>query len=379
VIDARRFLAVLRKEALHIVRDPRALIVALILPLFQLLLYSYVLTFDVTHIPTAVVDMDHTAESRSYLTAFKSSTYFDLMPYQSYVGVDRALTRNAVKVGIVVPSGFGRTLAGGGRTAVQILVDGSDPRIAAVGQGYAQAISSQFSQKLRLAGMSARGIIITKGFPPLTTDRRVWYNPELKSLNFIVPGLIAVIMSSITAVQIAGALVVEKERRTLENLLISPLRPRELILGKVVPYIGLAAMQAGIITVMAIWGLGVPFRGSVLIFVVATLLFLATMLGIGLWVSSVAETQQTAQFFSFLLAMLPAFMLSGFIFPVASMPAPIRAFTYLVPARYFLVVLRGVFLKGAPLSALWQDIAALAVFATGALGMSIVVLRRRLG
>lgn len=378
MIDVRRLMAVLRKEVLHIVRDPRALTLSLFLPLFQLLLYSFVLTFDVTHIPTAVVDMDHTPLSRQYLTAFKSSTYFDLAPVLGYRDVDRLLTRGDVKIAIVVPHGFGETLAGGGTADAQTFVDGSDPRIAAVAQGYAQAISAQFSQSLRVGGLAARGVVITRGFPPIVVDRRVWYNPDLKSLNYIVPGLIGVIMAVITAVQVAGSLVVERERRTLENLLISPLKSRELVVGKVVPYIGLAAVQAIVITVVAIGGLGVPFRGSVLIFLVSLVLFVATMLGIGLWVSAIAQSQQTAQFLSFMLAGLPSFLLSGFIFPIASMPPVIQLFTYLVPTRYFLVILRGVFLKGSPLSALLSDMIALAVFATLALVASSLMLRRRL-
>jgi ABC-2 type transport system permease protein len=376
-MDIRRMIAVLRKEALHIVRDPRALAISLALPLFQLLLYSYVLTFDVNHIPTVVVDLDHTSASRAYLTAFKSSTYFDLTPRVSYAGVDQALTRGDAKIAIVVPPGFGRTLAGGGQATAQVIVDGSDARVGAVGQGYAQAISNQFAQKLRLDGLAARGISLTRGFPPITVDRRVWYNPDLKSLNYIVPGLIGVIMAATTAVQVAGSVVVERERRTLENLLISPLKPRELIVGKVIPYIGLAASQAVIVTIVAVVGLSVPFRGSVAIFALAVVLFVATMLGIGLFVSSIAQTQQTAQFLSFMMAGLPSFLLSGFIFPIASMPPAIQAFTYLVPTRYFLVILRGVFLKGAPPAALLGNIASLAVFATLALVGSSLMLRRR--
>lgn len=379
MIDARRLVAVIRKEVLHILRDPRTLAISLFLPLFQLLLYSYVLTFDVNHIPTAAVDLDHTPQSRAFLTAFKSSTYFDLVPQQNYSQVAGMLTRGEVKAAVVIPPGFGKTLTAGGQSSSQILVDGTDPRIAGPSQGYAQAIAAQFSQKVRLDGMAARGIVMTRGFPPITTDRRVWYNPDLKSLNYLVPGLIAVIMASITAVQIAGAIVVEKERRTLENLLISPLRSRELVLGKITPYIGLAAVQATVITAVAIVGLGVPFRGSALIFLVSLVLFVATMLGIGLWVSAIASTQQAAQFLSFMVSMLPSFLLSGFIFPIASMPPAIQAITYLVPSRYFLVILRGVFLKGAPLSALWTDMLALLLFATSILIFSVRLIRRKLG
>lgn len=375
---SRRFLAVLRKEVLHILRDPRTLGISLFLPLFQLLMYSFVLTFDVNHIPTVVADFDRTPASREFLSAYGASTYFDLIPVHTHAEVDDALTKGSAKAAIVVPPGFGRTLLAGGRAQLQVLVDGSDPRVAAVAQGYAQAIATQHGSTLRSRALAAKGIMMTRGLPPIRAERRVWYNPELESLDYIVPGLIAVIMASLTAVQIAGAVVVEREQRTLENLVISPLRSSELIAGKVSPYIVLAGLQAGTISAVAVFGLGVPFRGSVAIFAVALVLYVATMLGLGLAVSAVARTQQAAMFLSFMVSMLPSFMLSGFIFPIASMPRAIQYVTYLVPPRYFLSVVRGVFLKGAPLDALAGDIAALAAFAAVGLIVSTVLLRRRL-
>lgn len=379
MMGARRLMAVLGKEALHILRDPRTLIISLILPLFQLLMYSFVLTFDVDHIPTAVMDLDRTQASRAFLGAYQASAYFDPQYAERHDEVDALLERGAVQAAIVVPPGFGHTLASGREAAVQVLVDGSDPRIAGVARGYAQAVAAQYTQRLRVAGLAAKGIVLEEGFPPVVAERRVWYNPELKSLNYIVPGLIAVIMASLTAVQIAGALVVERERRTLENLLISPLKARELVVGKVIPYVVIAALQAGAISAVGIFGLGVPFRGSITLFAAALVLYVATMLGLGLAVSAVARTQQTAQFIAFMVSMLPSFLLSGFIFPIASMPRAIQYITYLVPPRYFLSVVRGVFLKGAPLEALAPDLAALALFAAAGLVVSSVLLRRRLG
>lgn len=368
----------MHKESLHIRRDPRTLVISLLLPLFQLLLYSYVLTFDVDHIPTAAVDMDHSASSRSLLTAFKSSTYFDLQTVGYGKELDRALTTNEAQVAVVIPPGFGRTLAAGEQAQVQLLVDGSDPRVAAIGASYARAIAAAFSQRVRVQQMAASGIVLRQGFPPIVAERRVWYNPELKSLNYLAPGLIAVIMASLTAVQIASALVVEKEHRTLENLVVSPLRSRELIVGKVVPYLGLAAFQATLVSAVCIFGLGVPFRGSVGWFLLALFLYVATLLGMGLAVSAVARTQQAAQFLAFMVTMLPSFMLSGFIFPIASMPAAVRAVSYLVPPRYFLSILRGVFLKGAPLSALAGDLLSLGAFAVAGIAVAMLLLRRSL-
>jgi ABC-2 type transport system permease protein len=374
----RRLVAIMRKEALHIVRDPRALAVTLAMPLFQLLLYSLVLTFDVNHIPTVVLDMDKTPASRALVRSFESSTYFDLDAAVRHDDVDAALAEGRAQVALVVAPGFGRDIVAGRSTSLQILVDGSDPRVAGIAMGYAQAIAGQHSQKVRLAALDSKGIVLREGFPPIAAERRVWYNPELRSLNYLVPGLLVTIMAFGTAPQIAAAIVVEKERRTLENLVTSPLRAHELILGKITPYLGVAAFQASMITGVAIFGLGVPFRGSVLILVMAIALFVATLLSLGLFVSAIADSQLAATFLAFMVSLLPSFLLSGFIFPIRSMPPFIQTLTYAVPPRYFLTILRAEFLKGAPLSAVSGELTALAGFAAAGLVVSVLTLRGRL-
>lgn len=371
-------MAIMRKEALHIVRDPRALAVTLIMPLFQLLLYSLVLTFDVNHIPTVVLDLDKTPASRALVRSFESSTYFDLTAALRHDEVDAALAEGTAQVALVVAPGFGRDIASGRATVLQILVDGSDPRVAGIAMGYAQAIAGRHSQRVRLAALGSRGIVLREGFPPIAAEQRVWYNPELRSLNYLVPGLLVTIMAFGTAPQIAAAIVVEKEKHTLENLVTSPLRAHELILGKIIPYLGVAAFQAWMITVVAIFGLGVPFRGSVLILVLAIALFVATLLSLGLFVSAIADSQLAATFLAFMISLLPSFLLSGFIFPIRSMPPFIQTLTYAVPPRYFLTILRAEFLKGAPLAAVSGELTALAAFAAAGLVMSVMLLRRRL-
>lgn len=371
-------LPVMRKEVYHILRDPRTLALSLIIPLFQLFLYGYALTFDIRNIPVAVYDEDGGPASRRLIGDFTGSRYFDVIARPRTRDYGRRLDGGEIRVAIVIPPGFGRDIDGGGRPALQVLVDGSDPIIARAGVGYAAAIASRYSASVTTQSLFRKGLVIEEGIPPIEARTRVWYNPELRSVNFIVPGLIAIIMMVIATVETALAIVREKERGTMENLTVSPIHGWELVIGKIVPYLGLAFINAALIAGIAVEWFGVPLRGSVLLLLLALTTFIIGNLGLGLLISTITESQQVASLGAFLVTVMPAFLLSGFVFPIRSMPFTLQLVTYAVPARYFIAVVRGIFLKGAGAGILLPQLLALTFFALLTSVLSSVALRRSL-
>jgi ABC-2 type transport system permease protein len=364
----RKMIAVARKEFRQIWRDTRTLMTLLFVPAFFLLLYGYALNFDIRHVRLAVDDRDHTVESRSIVSAFVNSGYFDLVATVDARSTAQLMDRNEVRAVLVIPSGLGRDVRTSAPAAVQVLLNGDNANTATTVMGYALTIIQSESARYRPAAAAA---------PLVSVVPRVWYNPALRSTLFLVPGLIAYIAMITAVVSTALSIVREKERGTMEQVRMAPLDAGSFVAGKTIPYFVVSLVSAlGIIGVsMALFGM--PMRGSWLLLLLALSLFLIGALGLGLLVSSVADTQQVAFQAALLASFLPTLMLSGFIFPISSMPRFLQIVTYAVPARYFLVALRGVVLKGAGLDAVWTDLAALTVFAVVVLTLASARLRRQ--
>jgi len=368
--------SIMVKEFIHIIRDPRTLGITLFLPLFQLLMFGYALSFDVNHIPTAVYDTDRTATSRALINKFSSSGYFDINARPAKADFAERLDSGNIKVALVIPKGFENSVLRDETSKVQVLVDGSDPTVARVSVGYASAIIGKFSSNVTADSLFKRGIEFTRDISPIEANSRVWYNPELRSVNFIVPGLMALIMMTVTTITISVALVREKERGTLENIIISPVRSSELIIGKIIPYVVIAFLEAALITGIGTLWFNVPMNGSLMLLFLSLIIYVAGTLAMGLVISAATDSQQVASFGAFMATFLPAFLLSGFVFPIKSMPLALQLVTYLVPARYFLVVIRGIFLKGVGISVLWPSFIALIIFAAFMIIVATVRLRR---
>lgn len=373
----RRILAIARKEFIHIMRDKRTLGVILIMPLLQLFLYAYALSFDVKQLPTATLDLDRSAYSRQYIDALSQSNYFTVNNgLTSYAQVDQALESNADKVVVVVAPGFGNAIAAGRAGSVQVLVDGSDANSAQIGSAYAGALSRIFGAKAAVSQLEAKGYS-TSSASGLSSATRTWYNPEGRSAAYFVPGLIVVLVTMVTVLQTANTLVKEKENGTYEQLVVSPIKKIELMVGKIAPWAVIGALDIVVIAIVGILVFQIPFRGSVAIFAVASLLYVICTLGLGLIVSARATSVDSANQLAALVSFLPTFMLSGFVFPISSLPAALQWLSYLFPARYFMVIVRTVFLKGGSLAVLWPQLAGLLIFAIAIVALAASLYRER--
>lgn len=359
----RRIIAIARKEFIHITRDKRMLGVILIMPLIQLFLYAYALSFDVKHLPTAVLDLDRTTYSRQYVDALAQSNYFAInQRLERYPEVDEAFQSNEDKVVVVVGRGFGNEIAAGRAGPVQVLVDGSDANSAQIGQAYAGALSRIFGARILVSQFESKGFSVSQA-AVLTSSVRTWYNPEGRAAAYFVPGLIVILVTMVTVIQTANTLVREKESGTYEQLVVSPIRRIELMLGKIAPWALIGALDIIIIAAVGLVVFRIPFRGSAMLLAVSSLLYVVCTLGMGLIVSARASSVDTANQLAALISFLPTFMLSGFVFPIANLPVVLQGLSYLFPGRYFMVITRTIFLKGGSFAVLWPQIAALAVFA----------------
>ncbi len=361
------------KEFKQLRRDPLLLRVIFIMPILQMVLFGYVVATEVKHLPTAVVDLDRTAVSRQLDSAFSAVSYFDIR----YRPADETalrplLDQGKAQVAIVIPAGTEAAIERGQTTSVGIIVDGSDSQSASVGTSYAVKVVAEVNQRLLAASGAS-----TAAAPAIDPRIRVVFNQSLAPVNTMIPGLIgAIVMISIMVVM-SQAVVKERERGTLEQMFTTPITRGEYLIGKVIPYVMLAAAQATLVAVVGSLWFGVPFRGSVGVVVLGVGLFMLTALGLGLLVSLVSHTRHQAQQ-TILFVMLPMIILSGFIFPISSMPAPIQPFTKLIPLAWALQVLRGVFTKGAGLAALATPLWVLAAFGVAIFGASVAAMRRRL-
>jgi len=374
-VKLRRLWAVARKEFLHVLRDARSLGLAIALPVILLVLFGYALTLDVDHIPLAVWDQSRTAASRELLSRFCGSRYFAVRrSCRSYRELERAIDAGDALMALVIPSDFAARVASGRRTAVQAIVDGADPNTATIAMSYATAIVRDYSQELVLAEVRRAGLSPP---PPAIDPRpRVWFNPEMESKNFIIPGLIAIIMMVIAALLTSQTVAREWERGTMEQLISTPVRPAEVVLGKLIPYFAIGMLDVALAVLMGGLLFAVPLGGSLALLFLASAVFLAGALGMGLVISIVAPSQLLANELAMVLTYLPAFLLSGFMFPIANMPKVIQAVTYAIPARYFMVILRGIYLKGLGLAVLGPELLLLAGFALAVGTIAILKFRK---
>jgi ABC-2 type transport system permease protein len=367
-------LAVGKKEFRQILRDRRTLMILLFIPVFFLLLYGYALNFDIRHVALAVEDRDQSAESRTLVNAFVNSGYFDLAAsFRSGAELRRLMDANTVRAALVIPENTGRAVRRGERAPVQLIVNGDNANTAATVLGYSLVIVRGVSTDLLV---EQRGAALR---PPVSVEPRIWFNPELRSTLFLVPGLIGFIGMIVAAISTAISIVREKERGTWEQVRMAPIDTVSYVVGKTIPYLGLSLLSAMGIIVASMFLFDLPMRGSWGALFTATTLFLLGALGTGLFVSTIAESQLVAFQVVLILAFLPTFLLSGFIFPIENMPRPIQFVTYLIPARYFLVALRGIVLKGVTLAVVWADVAAMLAYAVVVLGLASVRLARERG
>ncbi|MEI6166856.1 MAG: ABC transporter permease [bacterium] len=342
----RRFLAILKKEFRQIRRDPLSLGLLLFVPAMLLGLYGYALSFDVKHIRIAMLDEDRTPESRAFQDSLFQNPYFDKIATLNRTGeVKDWLDRGRVRAVLIIPRGYARTLAQGAPAHVQALVDASDANTAATTIGYLEALADRMTRKLRTQTLQQAGL--PNALPIVTLEPRIWFNPELQSAKFLIPGLIGLLLMLSCVVATSVSIVREKERETMEQIMVSPIRPEELILGKLLPYV-----VVGVGTMVAVLFLGYVFfdiviKGSYLLLSLTTLMFLFAALGMGVLISTITRTQQMAFQVAVLTSMLPAIILSGFIFPIQNMPLLIQGITHFIIPRYFVAALRQIILKDA--------------------------------
>jgi len=366
---------VMRKEFRQIRRDSRSLIFMIVMPAFLLVMFGFALNFDVKNIPLAIVDQDGSRQSRELVEKFRTTEYFRVAAEPGKTAeIDKLMARDKVRAALVVPKTFSEDLLAGRSADVQFILDGANALSGTTAAGYAAAILQSYSQRITLRAMERRGL--GRLILPLRTDVRVWYNPELRSAKFLVPGLMAFILMVILTTSTAFSIVREEERGTMEQIRVSPLPSSALIIGKLIPYALISLASAHFVLGLG-WALfGVAVKGNYFLLLLSMLLFLICGLGQGILISSITRTQLVAFLISVLTSILPTFILSGFVFPVRNMPAPVQLVTYFIPARYFLVALRAIILKGAGIAAFWEQLLSLAVFAVLSLALSVFLLRR---
>ncbi len=353
-----RLIPIIRKEFIHILRDPRTLAVMLLMPVIQLILLGYTATTDIRHLHTAVYDADHTASSRQLIDAYNASDYFQMSSFVRNEGeMATALDRGDVRAGLIIPAGYGDQLLRGSAAQVAFVIDGSDPAVAttafAASQAVGQALNTQIIQQRLGIDISTLGGIDVRP--------RVWYNPDLRSANYMIPGLIGLILQFLTMLFTAQTIVREREQGTIEQLVVTPIQSWELVVGKIIPYVVIALLDMAEIVVIGVVWFEVPIRGSLVLLAAVSLLFLLTTLGLGLFVSTSAKTQQEAMLLTFMIN-LPGIFLSGFFFPLEAMPPALQALSYLIPLRYMLIILRGIVVKGVGMEAFGGQVIALAIF-----------------
>ncbi len=395
-------LRVLKKELLQLRRDKRIFPILFMAPVMQLFFLGYAATLDIKHIPLLVWDQDHTAESRDLVAHVTGTLYFDLVGrVESYAGIEDRMQRGDAVIALVIPPGYGRDLGSGRRAEIQSLIDGSDSNQALIAQNYLGIIAQQRSAAIMVqniglnaltstaavpaasgekgrqdAGATAAGVSLPAGVESIVSHRelivsaepRVWYNPELRSADFMVPGVVVMILLVITMMLTALAVVREKEMGTMEQVIVTPIRPWQFILGKLVPFVIIGFIEVTIVILVAVFWFQVPFRGSVLGLYGYTALFLLTTLGFGLFLSTISSNQQQAMMTAFFV-MFTMIQLSGFMFPIENMPWSVQLLTYAIPMRYFLVIVRSLFLKGSGFGVLWPQALGLLI-----IGLSVITL-----
>lgn len=372
LVSMTRMLAVARKEVIQLRRDYRSLAMAFLLPLILLILFGYAISWDIRNIKMGVVDQDQSSASREILDSFRSSGYFTLVDrLDAPREIEPKMQSGEIQMALVIPPDFSDAIGSGEPARLQAIVDGSDANTATIVLAYTQAIVQTWSSEVVLEG---RRLTL-----PVTTASRVWYNEELSSRNMIVPGLVAVIMMIIGAMLTSLTIAREWERGTMEQLASTPVSRLEIVLGKLLPYVAIGLIDVFVTSVVGILLFGVPFRGDPFLLVILSFFFLLGALGFGIFLSAIAKSQLLATQLAMITTFLPGFLLSGFMFAIEVMPAPLRALTYLIPARYFLVVTRGIFLKGVGVEVLRIQGLLMIAFAIAGLTMATLVFRKEIG
>jgi ABC-2 type transport system permease protein len=363
------FRAFIQKEFRHILRDRRTMLILFGMPIIQMVLFGFAIRNEIRDAKIAIWDQSHDYLSRELTTKLLSSGYFIAVhDVETLEDVHAAFRKGLIKEAVVIEPGFAERLLRDGSASIQLIADAADPNVARLVISYTQAIVQDF-QREQLDGTSAA---------PVQVDVRLLYNPELKSVVLFVPGLIALLMMLVSALMTSITITREKEMGTMEVLLVSPLRPVQIVVGKVIPYLVLSFINVTTILVLAQTVFGVPFRGSYILFYAESLIFVTTALALGVMISTISPNQQTAMMIALSGLMLPVIILSGFIFPVTSMPLPLQYFSHVVPAKWYLVIVKGVMLKGVGLDVLWKETAILAGMALFFLLVSFKRLKVRL-
>jgi ABC-2 type transport system permease protein len=372
-----RIIPIIRKEFIHIIRDPRTLVVMFVMPLMQLILLGYAATSDVRNIPLAVYDQDRSPQSRHLIDAFVQSGQFSVA---RQVGSEQELARlvddGTVRAGLIIPPTYATDLLGGQGAQAAFVLDGSDPSVASTALSSARLIGQVESTAVQQQTLVRRGGTAALG-PAIEVRTRVWYNPDMASAVFMVPGLIGLLLQMQTTLLTASAIVRERERGTIEQLIVTPIQPFELVLGKILPYAVIALLITVEILVIGTFWFGVPIKGSILLLLGIACLFLLSNLGIGLFISTIAHTQQEAMLLTFLMLM-PSVFLSGYIFPLAAMPKFLQLVSGIIPLTYFLIVVRGIVIKGVGVPALATQIIALSIFGAILIALASARFRKRL-
>jgi ABC-2 type transport system permease protein len=372
-----RLMSIIRKEFIQITRDRRTLVIILIIPIIQLFLLGYSATTDVRNVPLAVFDQCRCAESRTLLDSYRAADYFKLAyDVGSEDEIRTLIEQGEARAGIIIPPDYNTALAEG-HAEVAFILDGSDAAAGSTALAAATLIGQQHATSLMMEKLERSGVNVDNFQPPLTVQTRVWYNPDLVSSYFMIPGVIGMILFAITAILTATAIVRERERGTIEQLIVTPIRPWELVVGKVLPYTILALIDTLEVLAIGHWWFGVPVRGDLSLILGCSCLLLLSGLGIGLFASTIANTQQEAML-TVWMTLLPAIFLSGFFFPLEAMPKVLQWVSYFVPLRYYLVIIRALLIKGVGAGPILPEIIALTVFGIGILGAAAVRFRKRL-
>ena len=371
----RTIRAILRREFIDVSRDRRSLILTFLYPISMLIMYGYGIRYDVDNVPLTVLDYDQSPESRDLTEHMIRSGYFRVIrAARDQHEVDRDLATDASRAAVVIPVDFSARIRSGEPVTVQAIIDGSDSNTATIAQGYLLALIARYG-----ADLSTSVVRTDTAFAPVQVKSRVWYNPELKSVNFIVPGVIAVIMMIVGAILTALSIVKEKERGTIEQILVSPIRPIEMMIGKIIPYVIIAFIDLAIVVAAGYVIFHVPIKGSLFQLAIFALLYLIASLGTGVFVSTIADNMQTAMLAAIFISLMPSILLSGFVFPLESMPVGIRIFSYFFPGRYFVSAIRGIYLKGVGIRVLWPEAAMLIAFCIGIVWLSASRFQEKLG
>ncbi len=357
IINWQRVMHVVRKELLQLKRDKKMMAPIFIAPIFQLLVFGYAITSDIKHVHTVIVDMDHSQYSRQLIERFRGAgeTFSLDRQADSPASVDKLLDSGQSQLAIVIPKGFQRAIGRGETAPVQAILDGSDSKTASLINSYVNAVVSGFSRQRVDTWLRARGSTLQM---PLQVRPRNWYNPDMRSVNYMVPGVLCLILMVVTMMLTSLSIVREREIGTLEQIIVTPITNLELMLGKMIPFAIIGMIDVVIILLVATMWFKVPIAGSIVLLLLLTMVFLAATLGLGLFISTISRTQQQAMMVSFFI-MQPSILLSGFMFPVDNMPQAIRVLTTVIPLRYYLEIVRGIFLRGVGIEVLWPQTLAL--------------------